>query len=146
MNEIHTTVIGNLTRDPDLRVTDTGTSVTRISLATTARRYDRQAGGYVDGTTTFLDGTLFGHDAEHAAQSLRKGHRVIAVGRLVTRVYTPQQGPNAGTEQRRLELVVEEIGPSLRFAEADIHKTTTPSAAATSRPPTPNRPSRPRVS
>jgi single-strand DNA-binding protein len=79
----------------------------------------------VDGTTTFVDGQVWGQQAEHLAESLHKGDRVLVIGRWVTRVFTPSQGPNVGVEQRRLEVVVDEIGPSLAWATAMVTKTGT---------------------
>jgi len=76
----------------------------------------------VGGTPTFIDGTVWGPQAEHAAQSISTGDRVVVIGRLVTRTFTPESGPNAGKEQRRLEVVADEIGPSLRWATASVTK------------------------
>lgn len=124
MNEVSFHSAANLTRDPELRYTTAGHAVGSLGLAITPRRYDSTTEKYVDGTTTFLTGTVWGPQAEHIT-SLAKGARVVVIGRLVTRVYTPATGPNAGTEQRRLEVVVDEIGPSLRWAEATVTKVTT---------------------
>jgi single-strand DNA-binding protein len=79
----------------------------------------------VDGTTMFVDGQVWGEQAEHLAESLHKGDRVLVIGRWVTRLFTPAQGPNEGVEQRRLEVVVDEIGPSLAWATAVVTKTGT---------------------
>jgi single-strand DNA-binding protein len=76
-----------------------------------------------DGTTTFLDATVWGGHAEKIAKSLHKGDRVIVIGRVETRINTPTQGANAGQEVRKLEVLVDEIGPSLRWAEAAIQRT-----------------------
>jgi single-strand DNA-binding protein len=76
----------------------------------------------VDGATTFLDATVWGSQAENVATSLHKGDRVIVVGRLETRLYTPTQGASAGQEVRKLEVLVDEIGPSLRWAEANVQR------------------------
>ena len=89
----------------------------------TPRRFDRDRDSYVDGTTTFVDGQVWGEQAEHLAESLHKGDRVLVIGRWVTRVFTPSQGLNVGVEQRRLEVVVDEIGPSLAWATAIVTKT-----------------------
>jgi single-strand DNA-binding protein len=121
MNEIPFYTAANLTRDPELRNTQDGKSVARLSLAVTPRR--REQGTWVDGTTTFLDATVWGDQAENVALSLHKGDRVIVTGRVETRVYTPTQGANAGQEVRKLEVVVDEVGPSLRWAEAQIQRT-----------------------
>jgi single-strand DNA-binding protein len=74
------------------------------------------------GTTTFIDATVWGDEAVNVAKSLHKGDRVIVTGRVETRVYTATQGANAGQEVRKLEVLVDEIGPSLRWAEADVQR------------------------
>jgi single-strand DNA-binding protein len=121
MNEIPFYTAANLTRDPELRTTGDGKSVTRLSLAVTPRR--REQATWVDGTTSFLDATVWGDQAVNVSKSLHKGDRVIVTGRLETRVYTPSQGQSAGQEVRKLEVVVDEVGPSLRWAEARIQRT-----------------------
>ena len=121
--ETNITVVGNLTADPELRFTGAGKPVTSVRIAVTPRRYDRDSNRYVDGTTTFVDGQVWGEQAEHLTESLHKGDRVVVIGRWVTRVFTPTQGPNVGVEQRRLEVVVDEIGPSLAWATAVVTKT-----------------------
>ena len=125
LNSIPFTAAGNLTADPELRFTGTGKPVAGLRIAVTPRRYDRDTNSYVDGTTTFVDGQVWGEQAEHLAESLHKGDRVLVIGRWVTRVFTPTQGPNVGVEQRRLEVVVDEIGPSLAWATAVVTKTGT---------------------
>jgi single-strand DNA-binding protein len=120
MNEIPFYAAANLTRDPELRTTADGKSVARLSLAVTPRR--REQGAWVDGTPTFLDATVWGNQAENVAKSLHKGDRVIVIGRVETHLYTPTQGANAGQEVRKLEVLVDEIGPSLRWAEAGVQR------------------------
>lgn len=120
LNQIPFTAAGNLTRDPELRHTPSGKPVATVRLAITPRQYSADQGGYVDGATTFVDGQIWDGPAVNAAESLHKGDRVLVVGRWVTRLYTPTQGPNAGTEQRRLEVAIDEIGPSLAFATATV--------------------------
>jgi single-strand DNA-binding protein len=120
MNEIPFYAAANLTRDPELRSTADGKSVARLSLAVTPRR--REQGSWVDGTTTFLDATVWADQAENVAKSLHKGDRVIVIGRVETRIYTPTQGTNAGQEVRKLEVLVDEVGPSLRWAEANVQR------------------------
>jgi single-strand DNA-binding protein len=120
MNEIPFYAAANLTRDPELRTTADGKSVARLSLAVTPRR--REQGAWVDGTTTFLDATVWADQAENVAKSLHKGDRVIVIGRVETRIYTPTQGTNAGQEVRKLEVLVDEVGPSLRWAEANVQR------------------------
>jgi len=125
LNTIPFTAAGNLTADPELRFTGTGRPVTGLRMAVTPRRFDRDTNSYVDGTTTFVDGQVWSEQAEHLAESLHKGDRVLVIGRWVTRMFTPTQGPNEGVEQRRLEVVVDEIGPSLAWATAVVTKTAT---------------------
>ena len=93
MNEIPFYAVANLTRDPDLRHTTSGRAVASLSLATTPRRFDNATGTWTDGTTTFVDGTVWVSLAEHAANSLHRGDQLIAIGRWVTQVYTPNQRP-----------------------------------------------------
>jgi single-strand DNA-binding protein len=94
-------------------VATTGKPVTLLRVASTPRRRDTD-GQWTDGNTTFLDAEAWGAPAENAADSLRKGDRVVITGRLRTDVYTPAEGPNAGTEQRRLRVVIDELAVSLR--------------------------------
>jgi single-strand DNA-binding protein len=122
MNEIPFYAAANLTRDPELRSTADGKSVARLSLAVTPRR--REQGAWVDGTTTFIDATVWTEQAENVAKSLHKGDRVIVIGRVETRIYTPTQGGSAGQEVRKLEVIVDEVGPSLRWAEAQVQRVT----------------------
>jgi single-strand DNA-binding protein len=125
LNTIPFTAAGNLTADPELRFTGTGKPVSGLRIAVTPRRFDRDTNSYTDGTTTFVDGQVWGEQAEHLAESLHKGDRVLVIGRWVTRVFTPTKGPNEGVELRRLEVVVDEIGPSLAWATAVVTKTGT---------------------
>jgi single-strand DNA-binding protein len=125
LNTIPFTAAGNLTADPKLRFTGTGQPVAGLRVAVTPRRFDRDTDSYTDGTTTFVDGQVWGEQAEHLAESLHKGDRVLVIGRWVTRILTPTKGPNEGVEQRRLEVVVDEIGPSLAWATAVVTKTGT---------------------
>jgi single-strand DNA-binding protein len=111
--EIPFTAAGNLTRDPEVRWTAEGKPVAGLAIAVTPRRYDPASGQWVDGSPTYVDLTVWGEQAEHVADSLRKGDRVIATGRWTTRTYTV-----GGEERRKLEVVVDEIGPSLRWAVA----------------------------
>jgi single-strand DNA-binding protein len=118
-----------------LRFTGTGRPVAGLRIAVTPRRFrPRHQNSYTDGTTTFVDGQVSGVQAEHLAESLHKGDRVLVIGRWVTRVFTPTQGPNEGVEQRRLEVVVDDIGPSLAWATAVVTKTGTPADPAAADP------------
>ncbi len=119
MNTIEVTVAGNLTSDPELRFTSSGTAVANIRIAVTPRRPNGH-GGFENGETSYLSGSVFGPTAEHVAESLRSGHRVIATGRLVERSFTATRGERQGETVRRHELIVDEIGIALRFAVATV--------------------------
>ena len=113
------TVIGNLTADPELRWTQSGAAVADFTVASTPRTYDRNAGEWRDGDTLFMRCSVWRDTAENVAESLRKGMRVIVQGRLTQRSYETQQG-----ERRTVvELQVDEIGPSLRRARAQVTRT-----------------------
>ena len=122
MNEIPFTAAAYLTRDPELRFTQTGQPVANLGLAVTPRRYNAAEKTWADGETMFFNAAVWGPQAENTAQSLSRGSRVVIIGTVVARKYTPQQGPNAGVEQTRFEVIVDEIGPSLRWAEATVRK------------------------
>ena len=110
------TIVGNLTADPELRTTGTGTQVCGFTIASTPRTYDRQAGEWKDGDALFLRASVWREFAEHVAGSLTKGMRVIASGRLRQRSYQDREGQN----RTAIELEVDEIGPSLRYATAQV--------------------------
>lgn len=112
------TIVGNLTADPELRTTRNGGTVANFSIAATPRVYDRQSNQWVDGDALFLRCTAWRDMAEHCANSLAKGMRVIAQGRLQQRSYQAQDGSNRTV----IELQVDEIGPSLRYATAQVQK------------------------
>ncbi|GAB3176173.1 single-stranded DNA-binding protein [Myceligenerans halotolerans] len=112
------TVIGNLTGDPDLRYTSSGTPVANLNVASTPRTFDREAGEWKDGTTLFLRGSLWRDAAENAVGSLRKGDRVIVQGALTQRSYEKD-----GLERTVVEIEIHEIGASLRYAQAEITRT-----------------------
>jgi single-strand DNA-binding protein len=110
------TVVGNLTADPELRYTQNGLAVANFTIASTPRTFDRQANEWKDGEALFLRASVWREFAEHVSQSLSKGSRVIAQGRLKQRSFETQQG-----EKRTvIELEVDEIGPSLRYATAQV--------------------------
>ena len=114
------TIIGNLTADPELRWTQSGAAVADFTVASTPRTYDRNAGEWRDGDTLFMRCSVWRETAENVAESLRKGMRVIVQGRLTQRSYDTQQG-----ERRTVvELQVDEVGPSLRRARAQVTRTT----------------------
>ena len=110
------TVIGNLTGDPELRFTPSGAAVANFTVASTPRTFDRQSNEFKDGDTLFMRCSIWREAAENVAESLTKGARVIASGRLIQRSYETREG-----EKRTVvELQVDEIGPSLRYASAKV--------------------------
>lgn len=110
------TVIGNLTGDPELRFTPSGAAVANFTVASTPRTFDRQKNEFVDSDTLFMRCSIWREAAENVAETLTKGTRVIASGRLVQRSYETREG-----EKRTVvELQVDEIGPSLRYASAKV--------------------------
>jgi len=113
------TVIGNLTADPDLRFTPSGSAVANFTIASTPRAFDSQRKEWVDGETLFLRASVWREPAERVAESLTKGTRVIATGLLKSRSYETK----TGEKRTVIELEVEEIGPSLRYAAATVHRT-----------------------
>lgn len=113
------TVIGNLTNDPELRFTPSGSAVANFTIASTPRTFDRQANEWKDGETLFLRAAVWREAAENVAESLTKGMRVIVEGRLKSRSYETKEG-----EKRTvIELEVDEIGPSLKYANAKVNRT-----------------------
>jgi len=113
------TVVGNLTNDPELRFTPSGSAVANFTIASTPRTFDRQSNEWKDGETLFLRASVWREAAENVAESLTKGTRVVAQGRLKSRSYETKEG-----EKRTvIELEVDEIGPSLRYASAKVNRT-----------------------
>ena len=113
------TVIGNLTNDPELRFTPSGSPVANFTIASTPRTFDRNSNEWKDGETLFLRASVWREAAENVAESLTKGMRVIVSGRLKSRSYETKEG-----EKRTvIELEVDEIGPSLRYANAKVNRT-----------------------
>lgn len=110
------TVVGNLTADPELRYTQSGLAVANFTIASTPRTFDRQANEWKDGEALFLRASCWREFAEHVAGSLTKGSRVIATGRLKQRSYDDRDG----NKRTAIELEVDEIGPSLRYATAQV--------------------------
>ena len=113
-NDTVITVIGNLTADPELRFTQSGIAVASFTVASTPRTFDRQANEWKDGEALFLRCSIWRDAAENVAESLEKGTRVVVQGRLKQRSYTDREGNN----RTSIELDVEEIGPSLKYATA----------------------------
>lgn len=113
------TVVGNLTADPELQFTPNGAAVANFTIASTPRVFDRQMNEFRDGETLFLRCNVWKEYAENVAESLARGSTVIAQGRLKSRSFETQQG-----EKRTvMELDVDEIGPTLRRARAQVFKT-----------------------
>lgn len=112
------TVDGNLTRDPELRFTNAGVAVASLTVASSTRTYDQATGQWQDGDTLFMNCSAWRNLAEHAAESLQRGMRVIVTGRLRQRSYETKEG-----EKRTVyEVDADDIGASLKFATADIKK------------------------
>jgi single-strand DNA-binding protein len=110
------TVVGNLTGDPELRFTPSGAAVANFTVASTPRTFDKQSNEWKDGDTLFMRCSIWREAAENVAESLTKGMRVIVQGRLVQRSYETREG-----EKRTVvELQVDEVGPSLRYASAKV--------------------------
>ncbi|MFX0539037.1 single-stranded DNA-binding protein [Ornithinimicrobium sp. Y1847] len=112
------TVVGNLTADPELRFTPSGAAVANFTVASTPRNFDRQANEFKDGETLFMRCSVWREAAEHASESLHRGDRVIVTGRLVSRSWQTPEGENRTV----MEMQVDEVGPSLRYATAQVTK------------------------
>jgi len=112
------TVVGNLTADPELRYTQGGLAVANFTIASTPKQFDKQANDWKDGDALFLRASCWREFAEHVAGSLTKGSRVVATGRLKQRSYETKEGE----KRTSIELEVDEIGPSLRYATAQVTK------------------------
>ena len=110
------TVIGNLTSDPELRYTSGGLAVANFTIASTPRNFDRASNEWKDGEALFLRASCWREFAEHVASSLTKGTRVVVQGRLRQRSYETKEGE----KRTSMELEVDEIGPSLRYATAQL--------------------------
>jgi single-strand DNA-binding protein len=110
------TVVGNLTSDPELRYTQNGLAVANFTIASTPRSFDRASNDWKDGEALFLRASVWREFAEHVASSLSKGSRVVATGRLKQRSYETREGE----KRTSIELEVDEIGPSLRYATAQV--------------------------
>lgn len=130
MNEPSITLTGTACGDAELRFTPTGKPVARLTVACNPRRLDQSTGQWVDGTATFWTCEVWGPAAENTAESIRKGDRVMVSGRVRANVWTPTEGEHAGVEQRRMDVVVDEIGLSLRFRAATTNRTQRVSADA----------------
>ncbi|MFI6238362.1 single-stranded DNA-binding protein [Micromonospora sp. NPDC050795] len=117
MNDTLITVIGNLTDAPELRFTPSGAAVANFRVASTPRSFDKQSQEWKDGEPLFLACSIWRDAAEHVAESLERGARVVVYGRLKQRSYDKD-----GERRTVFEMDVEEIGPSLRYATAQVKK------------------------
>lgn len=115
------TVIGNLTGDPELRFTPSGAAVANFTVASTPRTFDRQSNEWKDGETLFMRCSVWREVAENVAESLHRGTRVIVSGRLKSRSWDDKE---TGQKRTVIEMDVEEVGPSLRYATTQVTKTT----------------------
>ncbi len=112
------TVIGNLTADPELRFTPSGAAVANFTVASTPRTLDKQSGEWKDGEALFMRCNIWRQPAENVAETLTRGMRVMVTGRLRQRSFETREG-----EKRTVvELEVDEVGPSLRYATAKVNK------------------------
>jgi len=112
------TVVGNLTGDPELRFIQSGAAVANFTVASTPRTFDRQSNDWKDGDTLFMRCSLWREAAENVAESLTKGMRVVVTGRLVSRSWEAN-----GEKRTVMEMQVDEVGPSLRYATAKVTRT-----------------------
>lgn len=112
------TLVGNLTADPEIKWTQSGACVVNFTVASTPRFFDKQAGEWRDGEALFMRCTAWRQLAEHVAESLTKGARVITQGRLRQRSFETKEG-----EKRTVvEMEADEVGPALRYATAKVTK------------------------
>ena len=112
------TVVGNLTADPELRFTPNGAAVANFTVASTPRTFDRASGEFKDGETLFLRCSVWREFAENVAGSLSRGTRVVVQGRLKSRTFDTKEGDRRTV----FELDVDEMGPSLRYATANVSR------------------------
>lgn len=118
MTDTIITVIGNLTADPELRFTPSGAPVANLTIASTPRTFDKQTNEWRDGEALFLRASIWRDAAENVTETLKKGMRVIAQGKLKQRSYETKDGERRTT----VELELDAIGPDLRYATAHVTK------------------------
>ena len=116
--ETTVTIIGNLTADPELRFTPSGAAVANFTVASTPRTFDKTRGEWKDGDALFLRCNIWRQPAENAAETLTKGSRVIVVGRLKQRTFETREGDKRSV----IELDVDELATSLKYATATVTK------------------------
>lgn len=125
MTDTIITIVGNLTADPELRYTQNGKAVANGTIASTPRTFDRAANEWKDGEALFLRFSAWGELGEHVASSLTKGSRVIAQGKLKQKSYQDREG----NQRTSIDLEVDEIGPSLKYATAAVTRASAGSTA-----------------
>lgn len=111
------TVVGNLTRDPELRFTPTGVAKATLGVAVNRRWQNRQTNEWEE-VTSFFNVICWREMAEHVGESLKQGARIIVTGRLEQRSWETEQGDKRSV----IEIVADEVGPSLRWASAEVKK------------------------
>lgn len=116
MTDTHITIVGNLVEDPSLSFTPSGAPVCNFRVASTPRVFNKQSNQWEDGEAMFLTCNVWRQMAENAAETLAKGMRVIVQGRLKARSFQNREGENRTV----FEIDVEEVGPSLRYASAQV--------------------------
>lgn len=116
MNDTMITIVGNLTADPELRFTSNGLPVANFTIASTPRVFDKATKEYKDADALFLRASVWREFAENVAGSLTKGSRVVATGKLKQRSYQDKDGQT----KTSIELEIDDIGPSLRYATAQV--------------------------
>lgn len=114
------TIVGTLTRDPEMRYTPSGVAVVDLGVAVNERTKNKQTGQWEDGDASFFDCTVFNQQAENVAESLQKGSRVILRGRLKQDHWET----DTGEKRSKIKVIVDDIGPELRFATAQVQKIT----------------------
>ncbi|MDK8838162.1 single-stranded DNA-binding protein [Corynebacterium sp. MSK071] len=117
-NETPITVVGNVVAEPELRWTPAGAAVCNFRIASTPKRFNSQTQQWEDGEAMFLTCNAWKHLAENTAESLAKGMRVIVNGRLKQRSFQTREGDNRTV----FEIDVDEVGPSLRYATAQVNR------------------------
>lgn len=112
------TIVGNLTEDATLRFTPAGAAVANFTVASTPRTFDRASGEWRDGDALFMRCNVWRQAAENVAETLTRGMRVMVSGRLKQRSFETKEGQKVTV----VELEVDEVGPSLRYATATVNK------------------------
>jgi single-strand DNA-binding protein len=119
INGVTVTIVGNCTRDPELRFTNSGMAVANFGVATNYRKMNRQTNDWEEEEPTFYDVSCFQQFAENVAESITKGTRVVVTGRVRMRSWEGSDGE----KRSRLEILADEVGPSLRWATASVQRT-----------------------